>query len=112
MWNFFRHYIAVLRYLFKRKVTLNVNECNARPDKFKGQIVVDNRKCLKCKTCEKSCINGCIKVDDKFKIDYQSCCFCGRCVESCPVKAITVLTNDACGVINKDDLIQRMEKGG
>ena len=104
-----KHYLSVLRYIFKRKVTLKAHEKNIRSKNFKGQIILDNRKCVKCKTCEKSCINGCINVDHNFKIDYRSCSFCGRCVESCPVNAINMQSNDVCGSTIKSDLVRNLE---
>lgn len=110
MLNFFKHYYTVLRYILKKKVTLNEKEKNVRHECFRGKIIFDESRCVKCKTCEKSCINKCIDVDDKFKIDYSSCCFCGRCTESCPTRAIYMDSSDVNNVTDKCNLIHHMKE--
>ena len=58
--------------------------------------VVNNAKCVKCFTCEIFCPVNVIRVD-KLKgvsIDYEYCKGCGICSEVCPVKAISMVSEE------------------
>lgn len=112
MFSFVSGYITVLKYLFRKKVTIHFpKERNKRSDIFRGKHVLNTKLCVKCKTCEKACINGCINVENKFQIDYSSCCFCGRCVHACPTHALQMSKHDARCALNKKMLIQYLDGG-
>lgn len=106
MIDFFVHYITVLKYALKRKVTLRYpKQRNMRSDKFRGMHTFNKELCVKCKTCELTCYNHCINVDKDFEIDYTRCCFCGRCIEACPTKALKMTKQDVGCERSKSDLI-------
>jgi uncharacterized Fe-S center protein len=44
--------------------------------------------CSECRTCERECPYGAIKVEGKPVFDYDRCFGCNRCVELCPKKAL------------------------
>lgn len=51
--------------------------------------VIDESRCISCKTCFTYCPHGAISwVDNKPKIDYTFCKGCLICVENCPIKCI------------------------
>lgn len=52
--------------------------------------VIDQDKCIKCKTCFTFCPHGAISwKKNKPKINYTFCKGCLICVENCPVKCIS-----------------------
>ena len=109
MFGFFRHYITVLKYAFKKKATLRYpTERNSRSDRFRGVHTLQKELCVQCKTCEASCVNGCISVDKNFEIDYRKCCLCGRCVAACPTKALVMTNSDVKCELNQASLIHHL----
>lgn len=55
--------------------------------------VIEDEKCFGCKTCEKVCPIGAIKVfKDKARIDYGLCVGCDTCVVNCPREALKIKT--------------------
>ncbi|MFA5090905.1 MAG: 4Fe-4S binding protein [Candidatus Omnitrophota bacterium] len=64
------------------------------PDKFRGQISFDPKKCIGCKICMRDCPAGAIIIkkseegDIEAEIDLGRCIYCAQCVDSCPKKAV------------------------
>lgn len=111
MVNIIKHYITVLKYALVPKATLKYpQERNIRSKHFRGEHSWNKALCIKCKTCEKACISNCIDVDNEFEIDYQKCCFCGRCVQACPTHALLMTIRDVPAVNIKDNLKKHLEK--
>ncbi len=59
----------------------------------KTHLVVDNKKCKKCKqkTCSFICPANVYVIDDETKetiVQYENCLECGACRISCPQEAI------------------------
>jgi len=52
--------------------------------------VIDNKKCVNCKSCHIFCPDGAIDFDP-IKIDYDYCKGCGICARVCGSKAISML---------------------
>ncbi len=51
--------------------------------------LVDKKKCIGCKICQKFCPDSCIQIiNGKSVIDLDYCKGCGICEVECPVKAI------------------------
>lgn len=67
--------------------------CGSRAGKmemhYEGKPRVNERKCVACKSCTKSCAQNAIVVGDKARIDPEKCVGCGRCVGACLFDAIT-----------------------
>jgi len=82
-------------------------EIGCKVSKMPGISVRVNDKCLGCGTCMKNvCFVNAIHVEDQHAvIDEQACRGCGRCVETCPNKAIEVIIEKS-GFIN--DSIRRI----
>lgn len=57
----------------------------------KGDIMVDEKKCIGCGACASICPTGAIKiVNGKANIDTKKCIKCGSCAQFCPVGAIEI----------------------
>lgn len=94
-----------LRYMFKRKVTLNYPyEKGPISPRFRGEHALrryenGEERCISCKLCEAVCpaqaisIEGAPRIDGsrrtlRYDIDMTKCIYCGLCAEACPVDAI------------------------
>lgn len=48
--------------------------------------VIDESRCIHCRTCEKNCKAHCIEISrDSAHIDYSRCVACFNCLEACPL---------------------------
>ena len=94
-----------LRYLFKRKVTLNYPyEKGPLSPRFRGEHALrrypnGEERCIACKLCEAICPAQAITIEaepredgsrrtTRYDIDMTKCIYCGFCEEACPVDAI------------------------
>lgn len=51
--------------------------------------VIDTKKCIDCKLCERNCKASCISIANGHQIDYSRCVTCFDCIEKCPKGAMT-----------------------
>ena len=101
----FRGMVLTLRYMFRRKVTLNYPfEKGPISPRFRGEHALrrypnGEERCIACKLCEAICPAQAITIeaeprDDgsrrttRYDIDMTKCIYCGYCEEACPVDAI------------------------
>ena len=94
-----------LKYMFKKKVTLNYPyEKGPLSPRFRGEHVLrrypnGEERCIACKLCEAICPALAITIESdqradgtrrttRYDIDLTKCIFCGFCEEACPVDAI------------------------
>lgn len=94
-----------LRYMFKRKVTINYPyEKGPLSPRFRGEHVLrrypnGEERCIACKLCEAICPAQAINIEaepradvsrrtTRYDIDMTKCIYCGFCQEACPVDAI------------------------
>lgn len=62
--------------------------------RFRGRLVYDQKKCIRCKRCVAVCPSVAIRMAGKgLVIDLTACMQCGLCVDSCPKKALTWSTD-------------------
>ena len=100
-----RGMVLTLRYMFRRKVTLNYPfEKGPISPRFRGEHALrrypnGEERCIACKLCEAVCPAQAITIeaeprDDgsrrttRYDIDMTKCIYCGYCEEACPVDAI------------------------
>ncbi len=61
----------------------------------KGEIMVDEKKCIACGACISICPVGAIRfVNGKAYINPKKCIKCNSCAQFCPVVAIDINTED------------------
>lgn len=98
------------------------------PDRFRAtlQFAYDeqgNHSCIGCKSCERNCPNGTIKITtrmvdlpngkkkmklDKYMYDLGSCTFCNLCVTSCPTNAIEFSNDFEQAVFTREALVKQL----
>jgi len=94
-----------LRYMFRRKVTINYPyEKGPLSPRFRGEHALrrypnGEERCIACKLCEAICPAQAISIEaepredgsrrtTRYDIDMTKCIYCGFCEEACPVDAI------------------------
>ena len=85
----------VLSQLFRKPATnMYPAEKLDMPEKFRGKLNFDPKKCIGCKLCMRDCPTNAITitktVDNKFEaaFDLAKCIYCAQCVDVCPKKAL------------------------
>jgi Fe-S-cluster-containing hydrogenase component 2 len=77
------YYAVVVCRGCKDPVCLRACPTNALRIRKGGGVILDPSKCDSCGSCEKACIIGAIKLDEKSGIPII-CIHCGKCVPFCP----------------------------
>ena len=116
-----------LRYMFKKKVTLNYPyEKGPLSPRFRGEHALrrypnGEERCIACKLCEAICPAQCIVIEaepredgsrrtTRYDIDMTKCIYCGYCQEACPVDAIVQGPNYEFSVETREELLYDKQK--
>ncbi|MFO1183815.1 MAG: NADH-quinone oxidoreductase subunit NuoI [Bauldia sp.] len=104
--EFVSAFFLSLRYMFKRKATINYPyERLPISPRFRGEHALrrypnGEERCIACKLCEAICPAQAITIEaaprgpdgtrrtTRYDIDMVKCIYCGLCQEACPVDAI------------------------
>ena len=117
---------VTIKHLFQPRFTYQYPEQpKPIPDRFRGRIIYDQKKCIGCSLCIMVCPNSPYVItlkthrDDKNKIivdeyamNFGSCIFCGLCVEHCPTQALLFSKEHNWAVYKKSDLIYNEKRLG
>jgi NADH-quinone oxidoreductase subunit I len=113
---------TTLRYMFKRKVTIQYPfEKGEISPRFRGEHALrrypnGEERCIACKLCEAVCPAQAIVIESeprddgsrrtiRYDIDMTKCIYCGLCEESCPVDAIVEGPNFEFSTFTHEELI-------
>ena len=84
-----------IKMLFKKEATVTYpKEPFPAPERFRGRLLADIKKCIGCKICERDCPAEAIKVikvaEKQFNLEIymDRCVSCGQCVDSCPTDTL------------------------
>lgn len=61
------------------------------------EVVRDDRKCIRCRVCERQCANEVHRYDAEGNVmlcDNAKCVDCQRCVSLCPTRALKIVKSD------------------
>jgi NADH-quinone oxidoreductase subunit I len=116
-----------LKYMFKRRATLNYPfEKGPLSPRFRGEHALrrypnGEERCIACKLCEAVCPALAITIEaepredgsrrtTRYDIDMNKCIYCGFCQEACPVDAIVEGPNFEYATETRAELIYDKEK--
>ncbi len=129
--EFFAAFALSLRYMFRRKATLNYpNEKTPLSPRFRGEHALrrypnGEERCIACKLCEAICPAQAITIEadprgdnkdsvvrrtTRYDIDMVKCIYCGFCQEACPVDAIVEGPNFEFSTETREELYYDKER--
>lgn len=76
--------LRLLRKIMQTGIVTEDYFMAAVPARFRGQLEIQDRRCQNCRKCLEVCpVNALTIENKKLRVDHDACIFCGRCVETC-----------------------------
>jgi formate hydrogenlyase subunit 6/NADH:ubiquinone oxidoreductase subunit I len=102
--------------LFKRVTTTGAvtgsypGQPEAAPDRFRGQVLLDVRRCEGDAACARACPSGAIAIDVTeagwtWRLDDARCVFCGLCQDACANNAVSLSNEFELAARDQADLV-------
>jgi NADH-quinone oxidoreductase subunit I len=127
LWDFVSGFILGIRYMFKKRPTLNYPyEKGPLSPRFRGEHALrrypsGEERCIACKLCEAICPAQAITIEaepredgsrrtTRYDIDMVKCIYCGLCQEACPVDAIVEGPNFEFATETREELYYDKDK--
>ncbi|QUI25274.1 glycyl-radical enzyme activating protein [Vallitalea pronyensis] len=91
---------------------------NPESQSMKPQLRFMEKKCINCQSCAAVCNDGVhVFQDGRHHVNYDACTSCGRCVEACPTKALSITgkymtVDDVIAIVKKDIPFYEHSGGG
>lgn len=68
-----------------------------------GKLSIDKARCTLCGKCEESCLVKAIEIkDSQVIVNQDHCIYCRNCITACPERAITMLNDPKLAHFNSD----------
>ncbi|SMG23317.1 glycyl-radical enzyme activating protein [Paenibacillus aquistagni] len=91
---------------------------NPESQSYKRQLSYNQSLCISCRACEEVCSQNVHSfVDGLHRVDYSKCTLCGKCVEACPSKALSMIgremtPQEVFAIVKKDEIFYAQGGGG
>lgn len=92
--------------------------CNPELIDYKQEIMRNTQYCIQCGDCIKNCLQGAIRMNEKYTIiDRSKCDGCGKCVDVCPMNVYELVSkrysvDKLVSVLLRDKIFYETSGGG
>jgi NADH-quinone oxidoreductase chain I len=107
---------VTIKHIYRKPVTLQYpDERWVLPERFRGFVFNDIRRCNACLQCAKACPVSCIYIEvegkgkdramTRWAVDFNKCIWCGFCCDPCPTHAVQMSHDYDHSLYSRRDLV-------